>query len=165
MKRHRRNLPLWILRVLRGNHEEPDPDYLPIDEIVGPHRSSRRLFIEEPRVVTSEDMVVQTESKSQKKGKTSFEKYGFISHGDWNDFIIRMTSMEAKEISESYQKLSKKNTLRPNLGPGGYQAKECARVQIVKAEENYFSCDLDYPDEDEGIDTLADVVNHFILWP
>ncbi|GJN04913.1 hypothetical protein PR202_ga22497 [Eleusine coracana subsp. coracana] len=136
---------------------------------------------------------------------------------------LQMTSVEAKEISESYQKLSKKNTLRPNLGPGGYQAKlsshgsvadtnkypvnditentpcslhmtlskrgntlvkvadgivipgrtfhnvtiphECARVQIVKVDENYLSCDLDYPDEDEGIETLEDVVNHFILWP
>ncbi|GJN16216.1 hypothetical protein PR202_gb03179 [Eleusine coracana subsp. coracana] len=73
----------------RQHHEEPDLDYLPIDE----------------------------------KGNTPFEKYGFISHDDWNDFATMMTSMEAKGISESYQKLSKKNTLRPNLGLGGYQAK------------------------------------------
>lgn len=31
---------------------------------------------------------------------------------------------------------------------------DCARVQVIKVNDKYLDCDLDYLDDDEGIDTL-----------
>ncbi|RLM75107.1 hydroxyproline-rich glycoprotein-like [Panicum miliaceum] len=42
---------------------------------------------------------------------------------------------------------------------------ECARVQIIKVDDKYLTCELDYPNEEEGIETLEDAINQFILWP
>ena len=43
---------------------------------------------------------------------------------------------------------------------------ECARVQIIKVvDDKYLTCEIDYPNEEEGIETLEDAINQFVLWP
>ena len=43
---------------------------------------------------------------------------------------------------------------------------ECARVQIIKViVDKYLTCEIDYPNEEEGIETLEDAINQFVLWP
>ena len=42
---------------------------------------------------------------------------------------------------------------------------ECAKVQVIRVvDDQYLNNDLDYPVEDEGIETLGEAVNNFILW-
>jgi hypothetical protein len=42
---------------------------------------------------------------------------------------------------------------------------ECAVVEVTTIREGHEFDDLDYPDEDEGIEKLVDAKGIFILWP
>jgi hypothetical protein len=42
---------------------------------------------------------------------------------------------------------------------------KCAVVEVTTIREGCESEDLDYPDEEEGIDKLKDAKENFILWP
>jgi hypothetical protein len=42
---------------------------------------------------------------------------------------------------------------------------ECAMVEVTTIRESHEFEDLDYPDEEEGIEKLKDVKGNFILWP
>jgi hypothetical protein len=42
---------------------------------------------------------------------------------------------------------------------------ECAVVEVTTIREGHEFEDLDYPDEDEGIEKLVDAKRTFILWP
>jgi hypothetical protein len=42
---------------------------------------------------------------------------------------------------------------------------ECAVVEVTTIREGREFEDLDYPDEDEGIEKLVDAKGTFILWP
>jgi hypothetical protein len=44
-------------------------------------------------------------------------------------------------------------------------ASDCAKVQVFRViDDQYLDTELDYPNEDEAIEKLQDVVNNFILW-
>jgi hypothetical protein len=44
-------------------------------------------------------------------------------------------------------------------------ASYCAKVQVLRViDDQYLDTKLDYPNEDEAIEKLQDVVNNFILW-
>jgi hypothetical protein len=42
---------------------------------------------------------------------------------------------------------------------------ECAVVEVITIREGREFDDLDYPDEEEGIEKLKDAKGNFILWP
>jgi hypothetical protein len=42
---------------------------------------------------------------------------------------------------------------------------ECAVVKVTTIKEGHEFEDLDYPDEEEGIEKLKDAEGNFILWP
>jgi hypothetical protein len=42
---------------------------------------------------------------------------------------------------------------------------ECAVVEVTTIKEGCEFEDLDYPDEEEGIEKLKDAKRNFILWP
>ncbi len=42
---------------------------------------------------------------------------------------------------------------------------ECAMVEVTTIREGHEFEDLDYPDEEEGIEKLKDAKGNFILWP
>jgi hypothetical protein len=44
-------------------------------------------------------------------------------------------------------------------------ASDYAMVQVLRViDDQYLDTELDYPNEDEAIEKLQDVVNNFILW-
>jgi hypothetical protein len=42
---------------------------------------------------------------------------------------------------------------------------ECAVIKVTTIREGHEFVDLDYPDEEEGIEKLEDANGNFILWP
>lgn len=57
-------------------------------------------------------------------GLSSFDHYGFITPNEWNEFRERHITEEAKQKSEKFKELNKKNKFPHRLGPGGYKAKD-----------------------------------------
>jgi hypothetical protein len=58
-----------------------------------------------------------------KKGKTPFEDYNFIKRHEWEEFIGKMSTDEAKAKGEKYSELTKRNMHHHHIGMIGYTAK------------------------------------------
>jgi hypothetical protein len=75
------------------------------------------------------------------------------------------TPMYVKGRTSRTIKVAKATMMHSHIHHGRPVPAECAMVEVTKIREGREFKDLDYPDEDMGIEKLVDAKGTFILWP